>query len=201
MEFGRPVVLTDTPFDTWNTSKWSPASLGKAVPRVLSKKGKERVFKYFAVDKPFEDFPELSVQKPYTEVVLSGESFFKKLEQSSNGFYYYASGSIELLGLSNLFTNASLKRLSFPSTTTSSGEAESLSQVNFWFGSAGVTAYTHYDTSHNLHMMVYGKKQFLLFPPSHHLKLGLYPSLHQLYRQVQVSILYLPLELCIVSFT
>lgn len=64
-------------------------------------------------------------------------------------------------------------------------------EVNFWFGGKKVTAYTHYDTSYNLHTIIRGRKRFLLFPPSAYKYLKLYPSLHTFYRQVQVDVLNL----------
>ena len=60
-------------------------------------------------------------------------------------------------------------------------------QINYWFGGTNVTAHTHYDTSHNLHVLIHGRKKFLIFPPSAYGQLSLYPCLHQLYRQTQVK--------------
>ena len=104
------------------------------------------------------------------------------LQEPFHGYYYYASGGIELLELKDTYTAASLSTLTFPSH-------DGLGQVNFWFGQKNVTAYTHYDTSHNLHAMIYGKKTFLLFPPSANIELRLHPALHQFYRQVHKDIL------------
>lgn len=105
------------------------------------------------------------------------------LQEGSDGYYYYASGGIELLKLeTEIYTEESLKAATFPSH-------EGFGQVNFWFGEENVTAYTHYDTSHNLHALIYGKKKFLLFPPASHSELGLHPCLHQFYRQVHVDVL------------
>ncbi|CAI8016412.1 hypothetical protein GBAR_LOCUS10066 [Geodia barretti] len=101
----------------------------------------------------------------------------------TKGFFYYSSGDIELLEIDSFFTKDSLLDVMF-------GDFE-LGQVNFWFGGRNVTAYTHYDTSHNLHTIIRGRKKFLLFPPSAHKHLKLYPSLHTFYRQVQVDILNL----------
>lgn len=81
-----------------------------------------------------------------------------------------------------IYSEESLKMLTFPTH-------KELGQVNFWFGKENVTAYTHYDTSQNLHAMVYGQKTFLLLPPSAYSELNLYPCLHQFYRQVHTNVL------------
>ncbi len=176
---GLPVVLTDTPFDNWTAATWTPSLLARTVKLIPCKKSPERVFKYFAVGKPLEPF---SFPKPFQEVVYPGKKFFELLQEPFDGSYYYSSGGIELLGLEDTFTDDSLPLLTFPAHG-------SYGQINFWFGGANVTAYTHYDTSHNLHLVVYGRKKFVIFPPSSHAELILYPSLHQFYRQVQRDVL------------
>lgn len=64
--------------------------------------------------------------------------------------------------------------------------------VNLWMGTAGVTAQTHYDCSHNLYVQVHGTKSFILSPPSEHAKLHLFPELHPSRRQSQVDFLAEP---------
>jgi hypothetical protein len=159
--------------------------LARIVPSVTSKKSKKTVFKYHAVDKPFSEIPQYKEKKTYKQKKYTGRQFFHLLTDSDpdQRFFYYASGDIELLHIDSFFTRDSLLDVTF-------GDFE-LGQVNFWFGGRNVTAYTHYDTSHNLHTIIRGRKKFLLFPPSAHKHLKLYPSLHTFYRQVQVDILNL----------
>lgn len=95
--------------------------------------------------------------------------------------FHYASGGVELLNLPNPLTETELDELTFRAHKGNG-------QVNFWIGMGGVTAYMHYDTSHNLHTILTGRKRFLIFPPSAYQQLRLYPCLHQLYRQTQVTI-------------
>lgn len=58
--------------------------------------------------------------------------------------------------------------------------------MSLWIGRAGVTAYPHYDSSHNLFVQVRGSKRFILAPPeAARCGLGLFPSLHPFYRQAQ----------------
>jgi len=178
-------VLHDTPFDSWDSFSWTPSLLADTpgAPYILSKMGKDNVFKYFAVDQPLSSVKEMTSEKPFQEVIYPKEMFFGILEGPFDGQFYYSSGGIEMLKLSDsIYTDNSLKSLTFPSH-------KGLGQVNFWFGKENVTAYTHYDTSQNLHAMVYGKKTFLLFPPSAYTELNLHPCLHQFYRQVHTDIL------------
>ena len=93
-----------------------------------------------------------------------------------------------MLQTGNLFTEESLKSLTFSDHRHFSEDGEGLGQVNYWLGKENVTAYTHYDTSYNLHMVVYGQKKFIIFPPDAYRRLKLYPCLHQFYRQVQTDI-------------
>lgn len=178
-----PVVLLNTPFKSWKSSNWTFALLANHIPIVTSKKSRNNVFKYYAVDKPFSIIPEYKENKKYKTKKLSGKEFFRLLIDSNKDHYMYASGDIDLLQMNNVFTSDSLEQVTF-------GDFEP-GQVNFWFGSENVTAYTHYDTSHNLHTVIRGHKKFLLLPPSAYKYLKLYPSLHTFYRQTQVDILNL----------
>lgn len=125
-------------------------------------------------------------EKDYIEVIYTAQTFFEILQnETSDRFYYYASGDLELLKLGDVATVDSHRSMTFPSHLKAFAE---LGQINFWLGKANVTAHTHYDTSYNLHHVVQGKKRFILFPPDSHYTLKLYPCLHQLYRQVSEDV-------------
>ena len=182
---GEPTVLTHTPFDSWRSVNWTPSSsLASEISLVLSRKGTHNVFRYFALDQPLASAEALAEVKPYNEIVYSGDKFFRILQSDFDGFYYYASGGLEQLDLAeSVHSEDSLKMLTFPS------QGNALGQVNYWFGKENVTAYTHYDTSYNLHAVIYGRKKFLLFAPVSYRELGLYPCLHEFYRQVHADTL------------
>lgn len=57
--------------------------------------------------------------------------------------------------------------------------------ANLWMGSANITAYMHYDESHNLFAQIYGRKRFVLLPPECHRYFKLHPHLHSSQRNVQ----------------
>ena len=178
-------MLHHTPFDSWQSARWTPSFLAgrPGAPNILTKKGKDKIFRYFAVDQPLLNVTEINSEKPFQEIIYPRGKFFEILGEPFDGYYYYSSGGIEMLKLSDtIYSEGSLKTLTFPTHNE-------LGQVNFWFGKENVTAYTHYDTSQNLHAMVYGQKTFLLFPPSSYSELNLYPCLHQFYRQVHTNVL------------
>ena len=176
-------MLENTPFNSWKSANWTFRMLAEKLTSVTSKRSENNIFKYHAVNQPLSDITTFKEEKTYVEKVYTGRQFFMRITNTSKKEYYYATGGIEMLGLDNLFTDESLLRLTF-------GNYEP-GQVNYWFGGVNVTAYTHYDTSHNFHAVVLGRKRFLLFPPSSHTVLKLYPSIHELYRQVQTDVLNL----------
>ena len=155
------------------------------IGRVLSKKGASNIFKYYAVDQPLASIDFMSEEKDYKEVIYPAKSFFEIMRRPFDGFYYYASGGIELLNIGDPGTPETHKSMTFPSHLKTYSK---LGQVNFWLGKKNVTAYTHYDTSYNLHFMARGSKEFILIPPSAYSKLRLFPCLHQLYRQASFDI-------------
>lgn len=62
--------------------------------------------------------------------------------------------------------------------------------MSVWIGQAGVTAWPHYDSSHNLFVQIKGRKRFQLAAPvAARCGMGLYPALHPFYRQAQRDIL------------
>ena len=185
-DHGVPVVLQNTPFDEWKSTNWTFELLADCVQSILAKKSKNKIFRYHAVDKPLSGLPEFKEKKSYREKKYSGNDFFRTLTNTSASHKHYASGGLELLQIEDVFTSDSLLKVTF-------GDFEP-GQVNFWFGSENVTAYTHYDTSYNLHTVIQGRKKFLLLPPSAYKHLKLYPSLHTFYRQIQVDILNMTQE-------
>ena len=175
VSLANPVVLLNTPFNQWDYSNLTFKKLAQSLVTVPCKSSENPVFHYHAVNQPLQRF---STPKLYHENLIQLKDFVKRMLNSSST-YHYSSGDIQLLNLPRLYSPEFLKGLTFPLY-------EGSVQVNFWFGGSNVTAYTHYDTSHNLHFVAEGKKKFILFPPSLHDKLLLHSCLHPLYRQTQV---------------
>lgn len=167
--------MTDSPLAHHEVMQWSFEGLANSLSILPCKYSETPVFTYHAVDQPLDTVPAFSVHKPYQDITISAREFFHKIQTPSDKFFY-ASGGVELLKLPLSFE--SLANITFPPN-------KGPRQVNYWFGGANVTAYTHYDTSHNLHLVIRGKKRFLLSPPSY--RPNLFPCLHTLYRQTQVN--------------
>ena len=184
-----PILLHGTPFKSLTSVNWTVeklASKSKDIGYVLSKKSPSNIFRYYATEKPLSNLNFMTEEKDYTEVIFTAESFFNLLRAAFDGFYYYASGGVELLNLGDLGSSEDIKRMTFSSHLDTYSEH---GQLNFWLGKENVTAHTHYDTSYNLHNVISGKKRFILFPPEAYSKLRLFPCLHQFYRQVSTNVL------------
>jgi len=61
--------------------------------------------------------------------------------------------------------------------------------ANVWMGHGGITAGTHYDASPNFFVQFFGRKTFILSPPSEHFKIHVHPYLHPRARQSQIDFL------------
>ena len=177
----QPVILTNTPLNRWDFSSWTFQALSTHLKVIPCKISNSSTIRYHALDKPLQMVPEYSTSLTHLEVIMDAKEFFQRIADNntdSTAYYYYSSGDVSLLKLSNMPKRLD-ENLKFPPYKDSE-------QVNYWFGSTNVTAYPHYDTSHNLHIVVRGKKRFIVYPPSSYKDLVLFPCLHSLYRQVQV---------------
>ena len=102
---------------------------------------------------------------------LRTRDFFAKARSSdSRGEYYYYSGPIEDFG-------ADLAAEISPFDWMNPHEGEEFTR-NVWMGYNGTTAHTHYDIFHNFNVQLYGRKRFLLMPPSDWANLYHYPRIH-----------------------
>ena len=55
-----------------------------------------------------------------------------------------------------------------------------------WMGEGGATTASHFDIDDNFYVQFYGRKRFLLFPPSAHMLWKSYPRLSVNHKQVQM---------------
>lgn len=156
--------------------QWTFKSLATRLQHLSCKYSQVSLFQYHAIDQPLDTVPEFTVKRYYHSVIISAQEFFTEIQQTHLNKFFYASGGVELLKLPLSFE---------PLSNITFSPNKGFGQVNYWFGSTNVTAYTHYDTSHNLHIVIRGRKKFILSPPS--LRPALFPCLHSLYRQTQVE--------------
>ncbi|XP_062517999.1 HSPB1-associated protein 1-like [Corticium candelabrum] len=175
-----PRVLSNSPVLTWPAANWTPNYIATDVPYVLSKKSSKNVFKYFSTNKPLSAYVEAS--HDLVEVIKSGREFVGSVTSNTEKAFYYASGPVDQLGIwSDPSDISSL-------TVHDHDIPNAVATVHFWIGSKSVIAHMHYDTSHNFHTVVYGRKKFILMPPSEYSTLRLYPFIHPYYRQSQVNV-------------
>lgn len=107
---------------------------------------------------------------PVAQLDVKTRDFFAKARSASaNGEYIYVSGPLEdFEAIAHEVDPIDWMR-------TSEGEYFTL---NVWIGYNGTTAHTHYDIFHNFNVQLYGRKRFLLMPPSDWPNLYHYPRLH-----------------------
>lgn len=63
------------------------------------------------------------------------------------------------------------------------------SSTNVWMGSSGTLATAHYDSSHNFVLQAFGRKEWLIWPPSELPALRLHPHFHPSRRQTRMQLL------------
>eukprot|EP00039_Didymoeca_costata_P007150 m.96794 g.96794 ORF g.96794 m.96794 type:complete len:422 (+) comp13562_c1_seq1:171-1436(+) len=175
------------------TIKWHPSSLLYFVPVVEVKVfTTEPPFPYYAKDMPldssefYNSFPGSRIEFPYKLMHMSGLSFFSTMEGEGFGRskgvgkpvtnFLYANGPVEDVLPPDM--------LQFVYNFTDFMIPNSSTDINIWFNLYNTSALVHYDTSHNFHIVLHGKKEFILIPPSGH-EIGLFPALHPYYRQLQ----------------
>jgi hypothetical protein len=134
------------------------------------------------------DLPLFTV--PFTSQNLSMRDFFSELGASSSALskdrsseYIYFSDGLGVLGALGRDVLPIEPLCPFDSVAKEC-------DCSLWIGAGSVSAWPHYDSSHNLFVQIRGKKKFTLAHPSSiQCGVGLYPSLHPYYRQAQRDLL------------
>jgi len=193
-------------FDRWSGDYFVAAAEAGAGPRELLVKRSNSSSVKFAnlrVERPFarlaaEEVPGAAsasnvkwpplplFHTPFRAQNLSVRDFFRELAAAPStppsDFLYFADGvsvlgalGRDILPLEPLCPGANVAR-----------DCDS----SVWIGAKGVTAWPHYDSSHNLFVQVAGRKKFTLAAPTAaRCGLGLFPSLHPFYRQAQYDLM------------
>jgi len=200
----EPIVLRNTIVDTWRArSTWCPEyfiNKNKQQRFKVNRSRQSSTFVYFDSQRPMSLLEEVQWRPPSEEVMMTMEELFLSLrsneqnslskesigKNNSSETFYYFSGDI--FG----FSAEMIEDLSpfdylveiMPSDRDLSKDSAILT---VWIGGGGTTTHTHYDAFHNFFVQLYGRKRFLLFPPSAHSLLYLYPNAHPSYRQSQLN--------------
>ena len=176
-----PLILRNSVVTRWQAhKKWSLDYLGTKLSslRGIYENDNRWFGPYFDRTKPLL---EHAIRKnPYkTNVELSSEEFFRRLQNPSADRFHYFSGDIDQLGDWAYSEVQPLRELLLPNPSRSS--------VNAWIGQPHVMAHCHYDGYHNFYAQLYGTKRFVLFSPVNWPGLYPYPFLHPSHAQAQVN--------------
>lgn len=177
---GVPVLLKNTVVGRWQAKKWSPSYLQSKLGTLQGiYENDNRWFgPYFDRTKPLLD--HVIRRNPYkTNIKLSADEFFQRLNRPLNNRYHYFSGDIEQLGDWAYSEIQPIEELLLPNPSRSS--------ANAWIGQPHVIAHCHYDGYHNFYAQLYGTKMFTLFRPTNWPGLYPYPFLHPSHAQAQVN--------------
>eukprot|EP00051_Salpingoeca_urceolata_P019136 m.275650 g.275650 ORF g.275650 m.275650 type:complete len:330 (-) comp19356_c1_seq9:3938-4927(-) len=189
---GLPAIIIGHPSTVeWPCRHWSPASLAKLLHRVPVKRQRSsNVFIYTndgvpmatAPESFFDRNPHLSKPPLIDMKAEVADEFLQELLLSQPGSSHAYVGC----PLSQVLPPETLQAQLGPESRDFFPDQPAI-EVNLWIGTKGVEAHPHYDTSENFYLPLFGKKTFVVAPPSVHKAVRLYPSLHWHYRQTQVS--------------
>ena len=197
-----PVVLTNTfvskwPAVTMTAQAMSNRAKNGSMHSIYTRGRADHVFPYWH-QKPLGQLPELQGIAQINSAVnvmhsIGSDAFFQHAFPESDCHRYRTGCQPELsthsyysndLGQDFLSLLPELPRLSLLSPTLSLNA----SAVKLWIGPRGTITPTHNDAFHNVFVQIKGSKKFLMFPPSLHRHLHIYPALHPMHQQSQIRI-------------
>ena len=183
-------------FDRWSSSYFvDSADSSRGPARLLVKRSPSRTVRFanLRTERPFVrtkaqpqpvdgadgvQWPQQALfHKPFRQQNLSTRAFFREIDAqpssdlSTADHLYFADG-VSVLG-------PVLSQDIVPAEPLCPHADLNECDMSLWIGRAGISAHTHYDSSHNMFAQIRGRKRFVLAPPSAaRCGLGLYPSLH-----------------------
>lgn len=193
IENRKPFVIYNTPADKWKARReWNPDYIqSKIEKRLPVTSGPSPIFLYYDKTKPMANLKQVFWKEPANSRMMNMTHFFQALKQMevgdneikipeiySNESYFYFSHQLDKI--------PELQKDILPSKWFKGG-CLGRDSSNLWMGGPGVTAHTHYDSSHNYFVQLYGRKTFLLSPPSQLKYIYLFPTAHPSVRQSQVN--------------
>lgn len=187
----RPAILTNTIASGWLAAAWTPENLAARLENTtlwMKTTSDPTSTFYYCHSTPFSN---LSFVNDYTarcfnKTEVSGKDFFATIDGRQ--------GPRSSASVLDSWGSEWWKEV-FPIepmivTQQTEGYKTELNhlfrQTHVWLSSPNTTTPAHYDVSHNLYFQIYGRKRFLLAPPSAWEQLYLYPVLHPGHRSSQV---------------
>jgi hypoxia-inducible factor 1-alpha inhibitor (HIF hydroxylase) len=119
---------------------------------------------------------------------MTSKEFFEKVSHPPFKEFYYYTALANDLGNEVYADLAPLEPLMVKNASFKADIAYKLRWTNVWIGPSGATTHMHYDIFYNFYAQLYGRKRFILFPPTHRPYLYLYPFLHPGAQQSQVNL-------------
>eukprot|EP00002_Diphylleia_rotans_P036777 TRINITY_DN8156_c0_g1_i1.p1 TRINITY_DN8156_c0_g1~~TRINITY_DN8156_c0_g1_i1.p1 ORF type:complete len:346 (+),score=58.26 TRINITY_DN8156_c0_g1_i1:48-1085(+) len=176
---GLPTIIENSPVKTWAALKlWTPDYLKSNLRKTLKgvRKSKQNTFVTAAI-KSGQLAPPETLRNNFESLNITFAEMLDLHEKDPSTFMYW-SGSLSDWDQQ---VRADIRPNKFLMTSDNSA-------VGMWVSTAGVVANTHYDRSENFHVMVTGRKKFIIFAPTSHRGLYTYPSIHPHYHQSQVDV-------------
>jgi hypothetical protein len=167
---------------TWEAMRlWTPEYILQNVPYLKKIKRSTHSVFILAVRgrSHVRELPEIGLSdKKYQIQNISTEEFLHLTPSVSSEYLYYFG---EIDAWADIKNDIHTEKLSLKTPNTSYTSATSV-----FMGHPGVIAQCHHDRSHNFFAQIYGKKKWILYPPSEWENLYLYPYLHAHYQQSQI---------------
>eukprot|EP00050_Salpingoeca_kvevrii_P020702 m.101793 g.101793 ORF g.101793 m.101793 type:complete len:430 (-) comp8976_c0_seq6:88-1377(-) len=190
VESALPVLLAAPPSSQWPCHRiWTFEHLETALPAVDTKFIRQlndedveiAEFRYFNEERPMTDRAFLELFN------LTANRGFERALMTAPGFFAALQGLDRPSHRRRVQSSAPLREAFPPSECSLVGSWPGLdtSEPNLWLAGAQTASTGHYDTSDNIYVPILGKKTFYVGPPEINEQLGLYPVLHQHYRQTQ----------------
>lgn len=191
-----PLVLTDTFVGSWPAIKLSPEVIISRARNELMRdiyyRDADNIFAYWHT-RAFSSLPEFQSGEAQLEQAInvwpnmSSAEFLERVwspKQCGNRNFYYSNG----LDLDFEALRPELPNLEALSPWGMLNHSKAM----IWIGPQDITTPIHNDAFHNLYAQVQGTKRFILFPPTLHRHLHLFPALHPKHQQSQVVLEHLP---------
>jgi len=181
-----PIVLTNSKIETWPARKlWNPQYFINKFPVLgfIRSTWNETIWHHNGCKEfPMCELREIPWEEDtYNVTEYTTKEFFNRLYSKDPTAYYFYENLLdvpdEVGELSELRKDFDLEWIFAHG-----------GPIHLWIAKAGVTTQVHYDLWHNTFVQLWGRRHFLLFPPTEYSKFSLFPRSHPYWRQSQVSL-------------
>ena len=181
---GTPVLMRNSVVSRWKAlKKWTPEYFRNSVPswkNISRAKKLKRAFLNFEPNTPMEkvtpwDFWENRESRE--EYPMSMAKWFDHASNTTDDYRWFFAEEVPAELLRDLSPRHQLKLAS-----------QTWVYFGVWMGEGGATTAAHWDMDDNFYVQFYGRKRFLLFPPSDYKRWKSYPRISPNHKQVQMRV-------------